>query len=138
MRRIKLAWIPAVLLFTGVALAQISQPTHLPYKDLIFAQLAAGGIWETQITVTNRGTQQWQGLFYFYSGEGLEWNPYVNGVQLTEGYIGVSIDSPKTATFKITVPGSLIEAGFLIAVANDIDLDNFISASQFHYSDLCA
>ncbi len=133
MRKIKLAWIPAVLLCAGIALGQISQPNHLPHKDLIFAQLAAGGIWETQITVTNRGARQWRGLFHFYSGVGLEWNPYVNGVQLTRGLLAVSINSNAAATYKVTVPGPAVEVGFIIAVANDAEVDNFIEGNLTWY-----
>ena len=133
MNKMRLASAAVILFFAASAFGQISSNNHLPYKDLIFAQLAAGGIWETQITVTNRGTQQWQGNFRFYGGEGLEWNPYVNGVQLTGGSLPVSISPKRTATYKVTVPGSTIEPGFLMAIANDTDLDNFIEGNLTWY-----
>jgi hypothetical protein len=133
MRKTKIACVPVILLFAAATFGQINQPNHLPYKDLIFAQLAAGGIWETQITVTNRGIQQWQGYFDFYTGEGLEWNPYVNGVPLTGGSLPVTILPKRTATYRITVPGSTVESGFLKAIANNTNLNNYIEGNLTWY-----
>lgn len=129
MGKIKIVCAPAILLFAVAAFGQINQPNHLPYKDLIFAQLATGGIWETQITVTNRGTQPWEGDFHFYTGEGSAWNPYVNGVQLIGGSLAVTLNPKRTATYKITMPGSVIVPGFVMAIADNTDLDNFIEGN---------
>jgi len=129
MRRMKIAWIPAILLFAGVAFGQIPQPNHLPFKDLVFAQLAAGGIWETEITVTNPGAQQWQGVFHFYGGLGSAWNPYVNGIRLSGGSLAVSIDPKTTATYKITSPSDVTEVGYVMAVANDTNMDSLIEGN---------
>jgi hypothetical protein len=132
MRITKFAWIPAILLFAGAAFSQINQGSILTYKDLIFPQVAAGGQYQTWITVTNRGTQPWDGTFNFYTGDKAIWNPYVNGVQLSGGSLAVVIQSKTTRTFKVTLPGNT-EGGYLIARANDTSLDNFLDGNLTYY-----
>ena len=132
MRTRMITWIPAILLFAGVAIGQISQGSHFPYKDLIFPQIAAGGQYETWITVTNRGTQAWDGTFNFYKGNKVTWNPYVNGSPLSGGSLSVVIPSKTTNTFKVTLPGNT-EGGYLIARASNISLDNFLEGNLTYY-----
>jgi hypothetical protein len=132
MRMIRYAFIPAILLFAGSALCQISDGNHLPYKDLIFPQVAAGGQYQTWITVTNKGTQPWAGAFYFYNGKKVEWNPYVNGAQISGGNLPVTIPSKATRTYKVTVPGGT-EAGYLIARAGNTTLNNFLEGNLTYY-----
>ena len=93
MKSVKLAWIPVVLIFASAAFGQVSLENNLPYKDLIFPQLAAGGGYETWMTVTNHGVATWNGTFYFYHNLGEPWNPIVNGVQISDGMLPVSIMS---------------------------------------------
>jgi hypothetical protein len=132
MRAIRYAFIPAILFFAGSALCQISQGSHFPYKDLIFPQIAAGGQYQTWITVTNKGTQPWQGTFHFYTGRKDPWNPYVNGIQLSGGSLAVTIPSKATRTFKVTLPGGT-EGGYLIARAGNTNLDNFLEGNLTYY-----
>jgi hypothetical protein len=132
MRIIRYAFIPVILFFAGSALCQISQGSHFPYKDLIFPQVAAGGQYQTWVTVTNKGSQPWAGTFYFYNGNKAPWNPYVNGVQLSGGSLAVTIPSKATRTFKVTVPGNT-EGGYIIARAGDTHLDNFLEGNLTYY-----
>ena len=135
MRRITFVWILVLLLFVSTAFGQISMTNNLPNKDLIFPQVAAGGEYETWITVVNRGTQTWNGLFEFYRAQGTAWNPYVNGSQVSNGALPVSIAAKSTRTFKVTLPGA-VDAGFLMATADDLDLDNFLEGN-LTYADFC-
>ena len=113
MKSVKLAWIPVVLIFASAAFGQVSLENNLLYKDLIFPQLAAGGGYETWMTVTNHGVATWNGTFYFYHNLGEPWNPIVNGVQISDGMLPVSIMSKETETFKVTLAS--LASGFVVA-----------------------
>jgi len=132
MRRIKLAWIPAVLLFAGMAFGQISPYNHFPFKDLIFPQVAAGGEYQTWITVTNRGTVIWNGTLKFYRGAGVPWSPVVDAVPLAGGTLAISISPGATTTYKVTLPSST-EAGYVMVQADDLDLTNFLEGNLTYY-----
>jgi hypothetical protein len=132
MRTIKLAWIPAILFFAGAAFGQISTGSNLPFKELIFPQVAAGGQYQTSITVTNRGTQAWSGTFNFYTDQGTAWNPYVGGIQVSGGSLAVTVAAKATATFTVTVPGST-EAGYMIARTSDTSLSDFLEGNLTYY-----
>jgi len=113
MKSVRLAWIPVVLIFVSTAFGQLSMQNNLPYHDLIFPQLAAGGQYETWMTVTNHGTHTWGGTFYFYHNQGEPWNPIVNGVQISNGILPFSIMSQETKTFKVTQAS--LASGFVVA-----------------------
>ncbi len=139
MRKAYLLLIPTILLFAGVAVSQISQGTYLPYKELIFPQVAAGGQYQTWVTVTNRGTQLWSGTFKFYTTQKIQnvlqsvpWNPVVNGIQISGGSLPIQLASKTTITYKITLPGS-IQSGYLIATTSNITLDNFLEGNLTYY-----
>ena len=55
------------------------------YKDAAFAQVAAGGGWETRITFHDRGTFEYSGTLSFSTGDAIPWNPLVNGSQINNG-----------------------------------------------------
>jgi hypothetical protein len=132
MKMMKLAWISVILCFTGSVFSQISQDSNFPHKGLIFPQVAAGGQYQTWITVTNRGTKPWDGTFSFYSGNKTAWNPYINDVLLTGGSLEVVIPAKGTNTYKVTLPGNT-EAGYLIAKSSDTSLDNFLEGNLTYY-----
>jgi hypothetical protein len=98
----------------------------------VAAQVAAGGQYQTWITVTNKGTQLWEGNFYFYNGSKAPWNPYVDGIQVSGGNLDVTIPSKATRTFKVSLPGGT-EAGYLIARAGNTNLDNFLEGNLTYY-----
>lgn len=118
MRTIKLAWIPSMLLLASVAYGQLNEAEHFPYKDLIFPQVVAGGEYQTALTVTNRGSEAWDGTLNFYRLKGEAWNPYVDDVQISDGTLTVSIPRKATRTYRVTLPGSA-EVGYLIAKKGD-------------------
>jgi len=132
MRKVQFAWIPAVLLFSGMALGQVSSQNIFPFKDIVFPQVAAGGAYESWITITNRGPEVWNGNVEFYNGEGVPWNPVVNGALIVGGTLRVSINPRDTETYKVTLPGST-EAGYAMFKAHDADLTNFIEGYLTYY-----
>jgi hypothetical protein len=132
MKKATLAWIPALLLFAGAALSQINTINYLPHKDLIFPQVAAGGQYETWITVTNRGTQPWTGNLIFHTDKNVLWSPYVNGVPVVDGYLTVQILPKATATYKVTIIGNT-QAGYLVMRDFSTALDNFLEGNLTYY-----
>jgi hypothetical protein len=132
MRRIKLAWIPAVLLFAGMALGQVSSENIFPFKDMVFPQVAAGGGFESWLTVTNRGPEAWNGNLEFYRGTGDPWNPVVDGTPIVGGSLLILVNPKATKTYKVTLPGST-EAGYAMFVADDLNLTNFLEGNLTYY-----
>jgi len=132
MRKTRFSWIPSLLLFSGMVFGQMGEQNICPFKDLVFPQVAAGGEYESRITVTNRGTETWSGEMQFHRGKGADWNPVVNGARLLSGNLSISINPGATRTFKITLPGSL-EAGYCIIAADNLNLTNFIEGQINYY-----
>jgi hypothetical protein len=132
MRRIRLAWIPAVFFFFGMAFGRLSDQNIFPFKDLVFPQVAAGGAYESWITLTNRGSEVWYGNLKFYSGARVPWNPVVNTVPVAGGTLAISLNPGMTRTYKVTLSGST-EAGYVMAMASNLNLTNFIEGHLTYY-----
>ena len=134
--KIKLAWVTVTAMFY-VCMA-FGDQDYLSHRDLIFPQVAAGGVaphYETWITVTNRGAEIYTGTLNFYTAAGAAWNPYVNGYQITLGSLPVNIGSGVAATFKITSPGST-EAGYATIRAEGREtLTSFLEGNLTYYVD---
>ncbi len=132
MRKTRIAWIPAFLLSAGVALGQVSSDNFFPFKDAVFPQVAAGGAYQSWITVTNRGTETWNGEIKFRSGAGALWNPVVNGNPVTEGTLSISVNPGATVTYKVTLPGQT-EAGYAMVTTQDPNLTNSLEGNLTYY-----
>jgi hypothetical protein len=132
MRRIKFAWIPAFLLFSGMALGQINLEGIFPHKGMLFPQVAAGGGFESWLTVTNPGSTVYNGDLKFYKGIAEPWNPQVNDTPTTDGTLSISVSSGETKTYKVTSPGST-EAGYAVVAAGDANLTNYIEGHVTYY-----
>ncbi len=115
-------------IFSVSAMAQVTRPS----RDLIFAQVAAGGEYESQLTATNRGTQPYEGTLSFYQGAGTEWNPTVNDAPATGGKISVSIPAGGTATWKIT-GGATVESGMAAIVGSNPSLLGTIEGNLTYF-----
>jgi hypothetical protein len=101
-------------------------------KDLAFAQVAAGGAYETILNVTNRGSNVYNGFLRFFHLAGQTWSPLVNGIQITNGQMSVSIPIGGTATYRITRDGGT-EAGFAFFIASDLAQTSFIEGTLTYY-----
>jgi hypothetical protein len=101
-------------------------------KDLAFAQVAAGGAYETVINVTNRGSAAYGGFLRFYHLDGQTWNPLVNGTQVTSGQMNISVPKGGTATYLITQTGGT-EAGFAFFIASDLSQTSFLEGTLTYY-----
>ncbi len=117
----------AALLAGGAASAQV----FYPQKDLVFTHLAAGGGYETVLTLTNRGTYNYSGKMYFYKNCAEQWNPTVNGSAITGGSFTVTIPSGDTVTYRVS--GGSLEAGFCYLYSDDMVMDNFVEGNQTYY-----
>jgi hypothetical protein len=134
MRNTKFVCVFFLLLFAGTAFGQIGAGSYLPHKELIFPQVAAGGQYQTWVTVTNRGTASWFGSLNFYRGQQqqVSWSPYVNGTQVLTGSLAVHIEAKATVTYRITVPGD-IQAGYLVIRNQNTSLDNYLEGNVTYY-----
>jgi len=132
MRMTKLAWAFFLYVFAGTALGQIGSGNYLPHKELIFPQVAAGGDYQTWITVTNRGTQPWTGSLNFFTGQHAAWSPWVNGTQVPAGSLAVQIAAKAVTTYKVTTPGD-VQAGYLVIRNDNTTLDNFLEGNLAYY-----
>ncbi len=103
-----------------------------PKKDLAFAQVAAGGGYETVLNVTNRGRDTYNGVLNLYHLTLQVWNPLVNGTRVTGGKLNVVLSKGATASYRITQDGGT-EAGFAIIVASDLALDNYLEGTLTYY-----
>ena len=117
----------AVLLAGGAASAQV----FYPQKDLVFTHLAAGGGYETVLTLANRGTFNYTGKMYFYKNCAEAWNPTVNGTAITGGLLTVTLPPGDTVTYRVS--GANLEAGFCYLYSDDMVMDNFVEGNQAYY-----
>jgi hypothetical protein len=120
-----------ILLVTGTG--NLCAQSGRPFKDLAFAQVAAGGGYETWITVTNRGVTTYNGTLNFYTGNpGTAWNPKVNGTALSGGKLAVAMQAGATVTMKVTGAQNT-EAGFAAFTAADNAQTNFLEGNLTYY-----
>lgn len=113
-----------IFLLNGALFGQ----TFLMHKDLAFAQVAAGGGYETVLNVTNRGSASYPGWLYFFQGNRVIWNPTVNGTPVTGGIMNITIPAGATQTYRVT-SGTAIEAGFAFFYAASSANTNFIEGN---------
>ncbi len=100
-------------------------------KDLAFAQVAAGGAYETVINVTNRGSKDYAGSLRFFHQAGQTWSVLVNGVQVN-GQMSVTIPKGATITYHVTLTGGT-EAGFAFFLASDLSQTSFLEGTLTYY-----
>jgi hypothetical protein len=101
-------------------------------KDLAFAQVAAGGAYETVINVTNRGSNTYNGVLNLFHLAGQPWSPLVNGVQVSNGQMSITIGKGATVTYRITRDGGT-EAGFAVFLATDLSQNSFLEGTLTYY-----
>jgi len=99
-----------------------------PYKDMVFGQVAAGGGYESWITITNRGTEPYTGSLYLYRSKAQPWNPTVDGNPVTDGKIAVSIPSGATRTLRVSGSKNT-ESGFAAFTADNLLQTNFLEGN---------
>ncbi len=116
------------ILLCGTCFAQNLHPT----KDLAFGQIAAGGGYESVLTVTNRGTSAYSGTLELHTGVGVPWNPTINGVQVTNGQQEISLNPGETKTYKITLSGNT-ESAFGLVRSADLLQSSFIEGNMTYF-----
>ncbi|MDD5542333.1 MAG: hypothetical protein PHX83_04095 [Acidobacteriia bacterium] len=117
-----------LLFLTGSIFGQ----TFLTHKDLAFAQVAAGGGYDTVLNVTNRGSATYAGWLYFFQGNRQVWNPTVNGTPVSGGIMNITIPAGATQTYRVT-SGTSIEAGFAFFYAGSDANTNFIEGNLTYH-----
>ena len=127
----------SMILIAGVA---FGDQNYTAYKDLIFPQVAAGGMapnpnYETWITVANRGTAGYIGSLSLYKESATAWTPFVNGVRATGGRVDITVEAGKVATYKITAP-SITEVGFAVITGrNPTSFTDYLEGNLTSYID---
>jgi hypothetical protein len=125
----------SICAFSSMAIAQ----NFAPQKDLVFGQVAAGGGYESVITVTNRGAVAYSGTLYLYRGQantdqaGQPWNPIVNDVEISAGKIDVSIPVSGTTSYRISRKAET-QSGYAMFIASDVKLGAFLEGNLTYYT----
>jgi hypothetical protein len=126
-----------VLTLTLLGLLVVSSPSFAQNffmnKDLLFGQVACGGGYESVINATNRGTATYNGTLYFFTGNGLPWNPMVNGVLVTNGYMDIAIPAGATRSYHITVTTAYVQAGMAFFYSDDLLNNNFLEGTLTYF-----
>lgn len=132
MRKIRVACISTLLFCAVMAFGQADEQDIFPFKDMVFTQVAAGGGFESWLTVTNSGSVAYNGDLKFYKGVAESWNPLVNDAPISDGTLSISVSSGGTKTYKITSQGTT-EVGYVVVTASDINLTNFLEGHLTYY-----
>ncbi len=103
-----------------------------PFKDLAFSQVAAGGGYETSITVANRGIETYNGSLSFYRAKAEPWNPVVDGNPIANGKMVLSLPAGTTRTLIVTGDGST-QSGFAIFIADSISQSSFLEGNLTYF-----
>lgn len=111
------------LAFMAVVLGQ----HHYAKKDVLFAQVAVGGGFETVINLTNRGTSAYVGVLTFFRLDNTVWSPYVNRSSRSSGEYEIKIRAGETVTLRLT--GPQLESGAAVLRSDNLRLDNLIEAN---------
>jgi hypothetical protein len=124
-----IAGLVLILLFTVPAYSQV----FYPKKDMIFTQVIASSGFDSIIALTNRGSHDYRGDIYFLTGAaGIVWNPLVNGVRLTGGWLQVLIPTNETIVLRITDTAFVV--GYAFIYADDLEADNAVEGNLTYYS----
>ncbi len=120
---------PFILLITillVVSTASGFSQTLFDKKDTIFTQVFAGpsgsNVYMSSISATNRGTLPYNGTLYFVTGLNTQWNPLVNGSQVTGGSVNVIILPDATEVYAVTT--NTFTVGYALLVSDDFSLDD--------------
>jgi hypothetical protein len=130
--------IPVLMIVTGILIAlsftiPVLGQTFYPSKDLVFTQVIASTGFESIITVTNRGTVQYEGDIYFHTGQDAAvWNPIVNGSPVEDGQQSVNLPPQRTRAYRIT--DSTFTVGYAYIYADDLDVNNHLEGNLTYYS----
>ena len=108
----KMIRLTPLLLLLGI----FTHGSAIAQPELLFGQVAIGGQGdleiETIISATNSGSKTYNGVFSFWTGEGVSWNPLVNGASTTNGQHAITI--PPNETLSLSLTGTTIESGSAI------------------------
>lgn len=120
-----------------MVLLSLSSPLHsqhlYPKKELIFTQVIAMPGFYSVIAVTNRGTEIYRAAMFLSTGaESTAWNPVVNGEQVTNGTVPVSIPPDETKVFYIT--DTDFKVGLAFFSSYDFWLENHVEGNLTYYS----
>jgi hypothetical protein len=124
-------WFLFVCLSSSFAFAQANINQAFPFVDLNFPEVVAGSGLETLITLSNRGTANYNGTAHLFKGKQFQWNPTVNGISITGGAFPVSILPGRTVTYLIT--GSSLEVGGMLITSQEADLTNYVEGNLTYF-----
>ncbi|MBI3939856.1 MAG: hypothetical protein HY315_03395 [Acidobacteria bacterium] len=128
-------FVATILCFLSVTVVPAQDYNALQKLALVFAQVAAGGEYESVVNITNRGTTPYIGNLNLYRAAGQRWNPLVNGNAITNGVTPVSVGPGATTTFRITRSGT-VQVGFATITkppSNENELTSFLDGTLTYY-----
>jgi hypothetical protein len=121
-----------VAICIGFPVCPLSAQNIRPFKDMVFSQVAAGGGYESWLTVTNRGKEAYNGSLSFYRAKAEPWNPVVEGSATTNGKMALSIPAGATRTYKVT-GGAATQSGFAALVADTVSLTSLLEGNLTYF-----
>jgi hypothetical protein len=96
-----------------------ASPLLAQQPDILFAQVAVGGTSDLAIesvaTITNSGSEPYEGTLRFWTGDGVMWNPDVDGQPVTGGTFEVVVEALETVSFHLTGTDLTVGSGVLTA-----------------------
>ena len=121
-------------LFSALSMSTPLRAQHLyPKKELIFTQVIAMPGFYSVIALTNRGTGIYSASMFLSTGAvNTAWNPLVNGEQVTNGTVQVSIPPDETKIFYIT--DTEFKVGLAFLSSWDFWLENHAEGNLTYYS----
>ncbi len=102
-----------------------------PGRTIAFAQIVAGGGFDSLINLTNRGTNTYTGTLYLFksSATNQPWSPMVNGT--ASSAYPITINAGNTITLDIT--SSALSAGFGLVTPADTSASALLDGTLTYY-----
>jgi hypothetical protein len=117
-----------------IFLLAISHSLWAQQPDALFAQVAVGGTTELEIesviTITNSGSERYEGAIRFWSGDGEMWNPTADGQAITGGSLEVVVEALETVSILLT--GSDLKAGYGV-LTSDPSASSFVETNLTYF-----
>lgn len=132
----------SIILFSALPLGIFSpgfSQNLYPKKDLVFSQVIAGPGFDSCITVTNRGTYNYEGTLLFTTdADGVEWNPIVKrdtdevASRTSDGKMEITL--PPDQTRMIYIKESELTVGYAVFLSVDWSVDNHLEGNLTFFS----
>ena len=108
--------------------------SFMPKKDLVFTQVIAAEYFRSVINLTNRGTENYNGIVHFNTGEaGDAWNPTVTGAthSVSNGTLQIQIGPGESLSLEIS--DSTFTVGYVWIKCTSMMVDRQIEGNLTYF-----